>query len=150
VDALELPTFDLYALSNESAAAIAFAARQPSRVRRLVLWSPYAKGSDILTADVLVAARAAVTADWAFYCQNSAALSLGFDHLEVAEALAPMMTNAISQAYGESIFDGFAPVDVTAALPDLIMPVLVLHPRSYSYPALDKVVALTAELRDAR
>ncbi|HEX6468837.1 MAG TPA: alpha/beta fold hydrolase [Streptosporangiaceae bacterium] len=64
VDHLELDSFDLLGISEAGAVSLAFAARYPDRVGRLVVYGGYADGSQIATPDVRTAVIGMVRAHW--------------------------------------------------------------------------------------
>ena len=64
VDHLELPRFDLFAVSCAGPPAIAYTARNPGRVGRLVLFGSFLKGADVGPAVVRDAMQGLVRAHW--------------------------------------------------------------------------------------
>ncbi len=63
---LHLEQFDLLGGDDSAPVGIAYAARHPERVSRLVLWSPYACGEEIATPEEARSlwSSCAVTGDW--------------------------------------------------------------------------------------
>jgi pimeloyl-ACP methyl ester carboxylesterase/AraC-like DNA-binding protein len=60
VETLELPSFDLLAISQGAAVAIAYAVRNPDRVRRLVICNGYAQGWAVRADPAEIARREAM------------------------------------------------------------------------------------------
>jgi pimeloyl-ACP methyl ester carboxylesterase len=71
-DHLGLERFDLYAPTHLGCGAVAFAARYPERVSRLVLWSRYARGLDFHALAQSRGIMAVLDSDWELYCQTVA------------------------------------------------------------------------------
>ena len=77
VDHLGFERVTLLGASGGGAAAIAFAARRPERVERLLLYGTFADGSEIATAEVREAIVGAVRAHWGLGSRMLADIFLG-------------------------------------------------------------------------
>jgi pimeloyl-ACP methyl ester carboxylesterase len=77
VERAGFPTFALYANLSSSLAAIAFAARHPQRVTRMVIVDGYARSSDLLNSPQLQALLAAARIDWALATEAVAFAAYG-------------------------------------------------------------------------
>jgi pimeloyl-ACP methyl ester carboxylesterase/DNA-binding SARP family transcriptional activator len=142
---------DLLAMSQAGPVAVAVAARRPDLVRRLVLFGTYAGAADVFANVELNASLVAmVRSHWGMGAKLFAdlyrpdATEAAADHL--AAVLHDSADREVAAGYLEAIYD----IDVTALLPAVTAPTLVLHYRG------DRVVPyrggeqLAAGLPDAR
>jgi DNA-binding SARP family transcriptional activator/pimeloyl-ACP methyl ester carboxylesterase len=151
VDEIGLDTFDLYTGIHSCLAGIKFAALRPERVRRLVMLGPYVRPADMTVQDGPSAGLNSASLDWDWYCRNGAAMTLGFEHHEVANQLGQMMVESSSAEFVGHVAAGYWTEDLTEYLPQLRMPVLCLHPPQPFYDDIDaEVRALTAQIPDGR
>jgi pimeloyl-ACP methyl ester carboxylesterase len=102
--------------------AITYAARNPDRVTRLILWMAYARASDYSEA-----ARTLLERDWELYTRLG-----GFRVAEVtgdaaASEYISFMREANTRAGTIAAFDAIRSYDVTALLPQVTVPTLVMH-----------------------
>ena len=120
----------MIALGHACLGAIAFAARYPERVSRLVLRAPYPRGSELYEvspAMKLVASLHDVTVEqWEFVTLTIAQRMLGHDSLEVAEVAETFrasMTPDGMLAFREAT----RRIDVSGMLANIRAPTLVFH-----------------------
>jgi pimeloyl-ACP methyl ester carboxylesterase/DNA-binding CsgD family transcriptional regulator len=128
-DHLRLERFDLLGISTAAPLSIAFAARHPERVGRLILYGGYADGHQVATAEVRAAMLALVRAHWGlgsdvladlFLPDASAETKAHFVRLQRGAAPAEVACELLAQCYEtrvEDLLDRVAP------------PTLVLHRR---------------------
>jgi len=136
-DAAQLDRFDLYGMAQGAVTAIAYAARNPDRVRRLVLQSSYARGWMLRQEPQEIERRKAIitlaTSGWQ---QNNQALVNMFLGLYLSEAdetevrwyekfLQSIMQHPGTRELQEVL--GYA--DVAALAERVEAPTLVMHPR---------------------
>ena len=113
--------------SSGGCTAIAFAARHPERVERLLLYGAYARGADVAPPDVRAAVLAAIRSHWGLGSRLLAQLFTGgeaddgFARLQRESADAETAARLLEFVYG---------VDVTAELARVEAPALVVHRRS--------------------
>lgn len=148
VGELGLDAFDLYSSFHNPMLAISYAARHPDRVRRLVMCSLYANGSDIASLPVPSAGVAASQEDWELYCRSGASLSLGFDDEHAAD-LAEMFLTSSQPDYLRIAARDLLSTNVEDALPHVTMPVLVFHRVKSLFPTLETAQAVVDQLPDA-
>lgn len=77
VDALAVPSFDLFAATDAGPVAIAYAAHHPEQVTRLVLWCAWACSADIMSPRMR-AWRGLLDDDWELMTETCAHLALGW------------------------------------------------------------------------
>lgn len=136
-DAARLESFDLFGMSQGAAVAIAFAARYPERVRKLVLIGAYVRGRNVATCGPASAEAAAlasvVRAAWG--SDNDAYLrALGSlympdaapDRVRRFSELQRLASNAENAARIRAVCDS---IDVTGCLSRVRCPTLVIHAR---------------------
>jgi pimeloyl-ACP methyl ester carboxylesterase/DNA-binding CsgD family transcriptional regulator len=128
-DHLRLERFDLLGISTAAPLSVAFAARHPARVGRLVLYGGYADGHQVATPEVRAAMLALVRAHWGlgsdaladlFLPDASAETKAHFVRLQRAAAPAEVACELLAQCYETRVDDLVG--SVTA-------PTLVLHRR---------------------
>jgi pimeloyl-ACP methyl ester carboxylesterase/DNA-binding CsgD family transcriptional regulator len=127
VDHLELEHFDLLGISVGAPVALAFAARQPARVRRLVVYGGYADGRLIASAEVRAAMLDLVRAHWGlgsdvlaniFLPDGSTAMKEQFAALQRGSASTEVACQLLAQCYESRVDD---------LLDRISAPTLVLH-----------------------
>jgi pimeloyl-ACP methyl ester carboxylesterase/DNA-binding winged helix-turn-helix (wHTH) protein len=136
VDALGLKRFALLGMSQGAAVSIAYAARHPDRVTRLVLAGGYARGSLVVTPERAVAVEAMATLVSEQWGSDNPAFrqlftSLGFPDASAAQIheLNELQRVSASGDMAARILKMLANVDVSAHLAQVRAPTLVLHSR---------------------
>jgi pimeloyl-ACP methyl ester carboxylesterase/DNA-binding CsgD family transcriptional regulator len=128
-DHLELERFDLLGISTAAPLSIAFAARHPARVGRLILYGGYADGHQVAAAEVRAAMIAVVRAHWGLGSDVLADLFLPdagpetrahFARLQRGAASAEVACELLAQCYETRVEDQLGAVAA---------PTLVLHRR---------------------
>ena len=136
VDAMGLERFALLGLSQGVAVSIAYAARHPDRISRLVLAGGYARGSLVVAPQRAAAVEAMATLVAENWGSDNPAFrqlftSLGFPEASTAQIHEINELQRVS-ASGETaarILKMLAHVDVSAELAKVRAPTLVLHSR---------------------
>ncbi|MFG1926888.1 alpha/beta fold hydrolase [Cryptosporangium sp. NPDC048952] len=120
-------TTSLLGYYHSVSTAIAFAAAQPERVQRMVLFGGAARLREAISPQQTQALLSLVEQDWGLFANAAAAAWLGWDDPEsgrgVAEAFRTATTATIAQAW----FAAAQQIDVTPMLGDVRAPTLVLH-----------------------
>lgn len=135
VDAARLDTFDLFGVSQGCSVAIAYAVRNPDRVRRLVLYGGYPTGWKIRAAPEEVETREAMmTLTRTGWGRNNPAFrqlftSLFFPDATAAEAewFNELQRKSASAENAIRLQKAFGLIDVRDLLPLVPVPTLVLH-----------------------
>lgn len=137
VESAGLERFALLALSQGVAAAVAFAARHPERVTRLILYGAYAQGrnrrgspADAATAQTMLAM---MQQGWG---QTDSAFMRAFSSLYLSDAsrvhiksFADMQRLSTSGEIAARLRVACDDIDVMDMLPDIKVPTLVIHAR---------------------
>jgi class 3 adenylate cyclase len=131
VDRLELARFALGGHFSGTQIAIAYAARHPDRVSRVVLRDPYASGADFYdisaTRRVLKAMRPLFEEYWELMTLNVAYLNFGFVDSEIANEQAAAFRSGISARAYLAYTEATERTDVTEDLKSVNAPTLVTH-----------------------
>jgi pimeloyl-ACP methyl ester carboxylesterase/DNA-binding CsgD family transcriptional regulator len=129
VDELELERVSLIGGSSGSCAAIAFAAKFPERVERIVLYGSYPDGAAITSPEVADAIVAAVRAHWGLGSRLLSDLFLGGASPAEHERFARLQREAASAETAAELLRLVYRLDVRAHLPLVRSPALVVHRR---------------------
>jgi class 3 adenylate cyclase len=150
VERLALERFALLGYVDSGPAAIAYAARHPERVSHLILWGAYARASDQEQAPETLGLRGLVDKDWHLFTETlahaTAAWSEGEEPRKVAAFFRECTTQKAVQASDEANLE----FDVTALLPQVQPPTLVLHSRQIRWMTEDISRGLASRIPDAR
>lgn len=129
LDELELESAELVSGSSGGCAAIAFAARFPDRVRRLLLYGAYADGASIAPPEVRGAIVATVRSHWGLGSRMLADIFLGDTDSSAQERLARHQRAAASPETAAALLELIYRNDVRAELDRVLAPTLVVHRR---------------------
>jgi pimeloyl-ACP methyl ester carboxylesterase/DNA-binding winged helix-turn-helix (wHTH) protein len=157
-DALQLERFALFGISQGAAVSIAFAARHPDRVSHLILSGGFALGWNRRGTAAEIATRSAlltlIAHGWGqdnpafrqvfaarLWPETTAEQSRSFDELQQLSA-SPENAERIQQVVGD--------IDVTALLPLVRAPTLVLHSRGDATVPRELGLTLAQQIPGAR
>jgi class 3 adenylate cyclase len=126
---LGLGRFDVFAQVTAGPVAIAYAARRPERVSRLLLWCSHARHSDFSQTPRGQGLLGLVDKDWVLYTETMAHAALGWSEGELAHRFAVMMRESTTQEVVKLALRAFLDIDVTGLLPSVRSPTLVLDRR---------------------
>jgi pimeloyl-ACP methyl ester carboxylesterase/DNA-binding CsgD family transcriptional regulator len=129
IDELTLDKVVLVGGSSGGCAAIAYAARFPERVSRLLLFGAYADGSSITSPDVAEAVVATVRSHWGLGSRLLADLFLGDTSSAEQERLARYQRDAASPETAAALLELVYRNDVRSELVSVRAPTLVVHRR---------------------
>ena len=146
-----LRQFALLGQLHTAGTAVAYAARYPDRVSRLVLWSPFASYEEFLeSSPPIQAARAAAAKDWATYTELIALVACAWNDIDQARRLAAYYRESTNEDRYVEAMERFTQFDVSAELRELTMPVLVLHRREAAFPSIEVVSKFAGDVASAR
>jgi len=129
LDELSLEKVVLFGGSSGGCAAIAFAARFPERVDRLLLCGAYADGSSITTREVQESVASTVRSHWGLGSRVLADIFLGESDSAEQERLARYQRVAASPETAAALLELTYRNDVRAELQNVHAPTLVVHRR---------------------
>lgn len=148
-DAISADQFMLFAPGGLGLCGVAFAARHPDRVSRLVLWATAARG-DAFDIAALRPIRATAESDWRLASEALIQAVDHWDNPDVARENAAVMRASVEPGtymrYDHALHDW----DVTALLPDVTCPTLVIHPASNEYFPVARARQVAATIPGAR
>ncbi len=150
VDRLGLERFVLFGTLHSGPVAVTYAVRHPERVSHLMLWCSYARASDYSRSPEIQSVRAMLDKDWRVYTETVAHVALGWSEGGQAREFAAFMRESVTQESAQAFFDANREVDVSALLPQVAVPTLVLHRREVPFPNVDLARRLAAGIPDAR
>jgi pimeloyl-ACP methyl ester carboxylesterase/DNA-binding CsgD family transcriptional regulator len=130
LDELAMERVVLVGGSSGSCAAIAFAARFPERVDRLLLYGAYADGSSIASREVREAIAATVRSHWGLGSRLLAHIFLGEANSAEQEQLARYQRAAASPETAAALLELSYRNDVQGELGRVQAPTLVVHRRA--------------------
>ncbi|MEU4235708.1 alpha/beta fold hydrolase [Actinoplanes sp. NPDC026619] len=107
--------------------AIAFAARHPERVERLVLFGGAPRLRDAMRPAQTQALLSLVDQDWSLFADAAATAWLGWDKAPSGRWTAESFRTATTAPFARAWFDAAERVDVTGELGQVRAPTLVLH-----------------------
>jgi pimeloyl-ACP methyl ester carboxylesterase/DNA-binding CsgD family transcriptional regulator len=128
-DHLELERLDLFGISMGAPASLAFAAANPDRVTRLVVYGGFADGSQISSPEVRTAMIAMIRAHWGlgsdvladiFLADATAEIKSHFSRVQREAAPAQLAAELLAQCYQTRVHH---------LLSRVVAPTLVLHRR---------------------
>lgn len=129
VEALGLRRFDLIGASTGAAAAMAYAARRPPRLGRLVLYGSFARGADIAPAAARDALLEVVATHWGLGSRLLADVFVpGSSAKDRATFARFQRSSATREQAGRSLAATYR-ADVTDALARVAVPTRVIHRR---------------------
>lgn len=126
-DALALDRFTLVGGMNSGVAAIAYAARHPERVSRLLLWCAYARGRDFFDDPGTRVMRDMADRDWHMFTETASRSRFGWIADAHAREYASLWRAAITPRVQGMLMDSLRDVDVMPVLPGIQAPTLVLQ-----------------------
>ncbi|MFC9060896.1 alpha/beta fold hydrolase [Streptomyces sp. NPDC057074] len=159
VDAAGLDRFPLLGVSQGSAVAVAYAARHPERVSRLILTSAYARGQQIRAgsdrerdaAEVdLNLARAGWRSQGSSFLRYFASQFLGDATPAEWDAFAAYQRQTTSVANGLRFLEEFTRIDVSRTAGQVTCPTLIIHARADPRAPVAQALELATLIPDSR
>jgi class 3 adenylate cyclase len=151
VDHLQLEGFALFASMHYAPVAIAYAARNPTRVSHLVLWHGFARATDFTLSPQVQGTRAVLDKDWQTFTETAAhALVVGWGDGELARRVATLFRESITHEAMQAFVPVGDRVDVTDLLPQVRVPTLVIHRREFAAFPVEVARGLASRIPDAR
>lgn len=142
-------TFSLIAPVQAGPIAVAYAARNPGRVSKLILWCAVSHSDELRTTS-FEALRVVSHTDWGLFTETAAhALVAGWDEAEAAHRMARIMRESSSAEIHEAVLNGFLSEDISADLAAVRCPVLVAYRMSGTSPLPVSARYLASAMRTA-
>jgi class 3 adenylate cyclase len=150
VDHLDLERFALVGEVFGGLAAIAYSARYPERVSHLVLASSFARGSEPSRSSRMRAFTALRETDWELYTEAMAQFIFGWSGTDSASRYTALLRECATQEALQAFMASARGFDVTALLPQLKSPTLVLQWRQAAFPPVEVARELASRIPGAR
>ena len=129
VDDAQLPSFDLFGSADGAPVAAAYAAHHPDRVLRMVLWSSFARGTDIGRPSELQSVADLVRQNWKLARKAIADIVFPNGPTDRQRATVDMLRRVGTPEIVARGLEFQAALDVADVLPNVKAPTLVLHRR---------------------
>ena len=148
-DRIGASTVSLMAPVQAGPIAVAFAARYPQRVTRMVLWCAVSRGDELRTSS-FEALRAVSHTDWGLFAETAAhALVAGWDEARAAHRMAAIMRSSCTAEVHEAVMEGFLAEDISEELKRVRCPVLVAYRQAGTSPLPASARYLAAAIPNA-
>ncbi len=149
LDALAIDKCDLFAPGDAGFAAIEFCARAGERVGRFILWGAYANRASFVNHPKIKSMHALWDEDWFQYTELAIRTVLGWKHPERASQLADFYRAAASPESLRNVTGATYGFDLTALLPSIHVPTLVVAVDGAWVDVQDEARRLAAGLPNA-
>lgn len=150
-DALHLERFDLMGWHDGCAIAASYAAHNVDRVSRLVLCSPFSAAAGTAWGDAVAQTAQLIRTDWSLARRALATVFFPTGPADTQRWWSRVMSESTSPEAAARHYEEFiADLDITAELPRIQAPTLVLHFKDVRMTALDTSRAVAASIPDAR
>jgi class 3 adenylate cyclase len=150
VDDMNLRKFVLSGFSEGGPIAIAYAAKHPRRVSRLVLSGTFARGSALSSPAVGQALHALVKAEWGLGSATLSSLFMANPSPEQQQFFLRLQQVGATREDAAAMLLAIAEVDVSELLPAIKVPTLVVHGRRDRAVAFESGRELAGGIRNAR
>ena len=143
---------DLIGFSDGASICLAYAAVHPERVRKVVLWGSFARGSEFINSEGAQRIATLIRSDWALARQTMAMSTMSSRPVSGTELRAgsAMLAEYTSQEVAAMYIEAIAGVDVTQHLSSVQAPVLVLHRKNDTFYPFEAGRAVATGLPNAR
>ena len=130
VDHLNLNEFNLFGSSMSGPLSIAFTARYPNRVSRLILYGTYANGEKLAPKNLQSAFISLIEASWGIGSKTLADIFIPEANAEEIQSMARYMQLSSTSEIAIRLLELCYSVDVTEFLSSIKTPTLILHRES--------------------
>jgi len=152
-DRLTEGAFGLFGSGHGSPVAMAFAARHPERVDRLILWHPWSNGqayAESPTFKAFSSLRSMAKDNWDLYVRTIAGVNFSAANTDLAPRAAELMRDSVAPKDILQILDAYTTFNVDACLSEIRSPTLVLTRRGVDFVQRSEIMRVTAEIPEAR
>ncbi len=132
VDAIGAEKVVLFGIYYSAHVAMAYAAKHPERVSKLVLWCAFPSGDDLKTGGSQAAAfQSLMELNWEMFTETMAHTVFGWSEGDPAHRVAEYMRKSASPEVVKAAWGAHDKVDMRPTLPLIQCPTLVLHRRQF-------------------
>jgi DNA-binding CsgD family transcriptional regulator/pimeloyl-ACP methyl ester carboxylesterase len=150
IERLGLEEVALLAAQHAGPVAVTYAARYPERVSQLVLWCSYSSAVEYFGESRSEVVHQVLDKDWELFTETIAHAQLGWGEADSAGRFAALAREYLTPGTVASFDLALRAFDVTAQLPLVKAPTLVLHRRQLRHPDLGLSRRLAAALPSAQ
>jgi class 3 adenylate cyclase/pimeloyl-ACP methyl ester carboxylesterase len=150
VDHLGLKQFDLWGQIDGAAISVAYAAEHTERLSRLVLWTAYPCGVEIVRPGAARGLVELIRGSWGMARRAIADVAIPSGPIELQRWYADTLRRSVSPDVAAKCIEFYATVDVRPFLPRVKVPTLVLHRRGGRNAPIAAGRAAAALIPDAR
>ena len=129
VDDVGLDSFDLFGGLDGAAVCVAYAAQNPDRVSRLVLWAAYTSGAEAVRPGAVRGLNSLIREDWNMAARAITNSVFPSGPSELQRWYARVTRESMSPEIARKYMDFYTSVDVRPYLREVSAPTLVLHRR---------------------
>jgi class 3 adenylate cyclase len=149
IDSLDAEKVDLAGFYGPSMSAMLYAATHPDRLRKLVLWTPFAENRTSLQSPRMRAVLSLIESDYRLFCETFAHQGLGWT-TDLSHEWAMFISQAINQQDAARLFAAIAQADVRDKIARVVTPSLVLYEAGGDSEVAEAARFVAASLSDAR
>jgi class 3 adenylate cyclase/pimeloyl-ACP methyl ester carboxylesterase len=154
VGVLAIDSFAMFGVVHGTQVAVAYAAKHPERVTHLVLYAPYARGSEYYSATPMMRAirvLAEMAEDqWDFYTATLANWTARFNDPEGARLTAELYREGMTARDYLALIAACEESDITPFLPEVTAPTLVIRDSSSPFMTPDSARRVAAGIPGAQ
>ena len=150
VDHLHLESFTLVGFADGAQVSIRYAAESPERVSRLVLWQPYAMGSDLAAPQTIQALVTLIGENWGMARRTIANAVFPTGPVEMQKWMSNLLRESVTPEMCIAYLQDQLRSDVSSDLTRVLAPTLILQRRGDRFVPVAAARALAAEIPDAR
>jgi len=149
-DRLGLERFALEGFAHSGGVAIHLAANYPERVSHLVLWCCYPRGSDYGRAPREKVLDSLMEEDWEFWTRAEAFRLSEYEGGRMSKFVLEYIRESLTEKGSKAAVEVLRKVDVTALMPKVRAPTLVLHRTGIAPITVDMARELASTIPNAR
>jgi len=149
-DQLGLGRFALMGYGHSGGVAIEIAARYPERVSHLVLWCSYPRGAEYGRVQRVRTFEKLMDQDWEFWTRAESLRLSEYAGGEMSEFFLGYVRDALTKEGSKAAVAELRKVDVTALMPKVRAPTLVLHRKGLSAITVEMAREMAATIPNAR
>jgi class 3 adenylate cyclase/pimeloyl-ACP methyl ester carboxylesterase len=150
VDHLQLDRFDLWGWLDGAAISVAYAAQNPQRLSRLVLWGAYPCGVDFIRSGGARGLMELIRGNWSLARRTIADAISPSASTDLRAWISDYFRQSVSPEVAAKYVEFYATVDVRPFLPRVKAPTLILHRRGDRNAPISAGRAAAALIPDAR
>ncbi len=145
--------FDKFAVASVLGGVLitlTYAAESPDRITRLVLADGWTEPSELDQSPTWQAERALRSKDWVIYSETLARVLMGYEDEQYAHELAQYLRACVEPEAHRAAFDAIEHYDVSALLPGIEVPTLVVHNENSTWVGIQSGRRLASSIADSR